>query len=269
MEVFSEIGKYKNMKIAVRLDDITPDMDWEKFRRLEKLLDENNIAPLIGIVPENQDTNLKRNPVIPDFDKQIQIWEAKNWVFAMHGWRHIYTTGKGGLFPLNHFSEFAGVAKEKQREMIFDGIKKLQKLGVRTNIFMAPAHSFDKNTLTVLKEAGVQYITDGFGSMPYEWRGLTFLPIAFQKNKDIEKEEGYTTLVFHTNTMNHQDFLNFEKILKTHKGDFISYKEYLQVPAKKQTWTGRIKEYCQANMKRMLVALYSLKRMKKQGKSGV
>ena len=31
------------MKIAIRLDDITPDMDWVKFRRLEKMLDENNI----------------------------------------------------------------------------------------------------------------------------------------------------------------------------------------------------------------------------------
>ena len=95
------------MKIAVRLDDITPDMDWEKFRRLEKILDENKIAPLLGIVPDNQDPNLMRNPAMPDFDVQMKKWEAKNWVFAMHGWKHIYTTKKGGLFPLNNFSEFA------------------------------------------------------------------------------------------------------------------------------------------------------------------
>ena len=247
------------MKIAVRLDDITPDMDWEKFRRLEALLDKYHIAPLLGIVPDNQDENLMRNPAMPDFAQQIQNWEAKDWVLAMHGWKHIYTTKKGGLFPLNNFSEFAGVSKEKQREMICDGMEKLRRLGVRTNIFMAPAHSFDKATLAVLKEADFRYITDGFGSSPYEWKGLIFLPIAFQKNKDIEKNSGYTTLVFHTNTMNEQDFLNFEKILEKHKEDFISYKEYLEVPAIKQTVSGKMKEHIMATMKRCLILLYSLK----------
>ena len=248
------------MKIAIRLDDITTDMDWVKFRRLEKLLDDNNIAPLIGIVPDNQDDNLKRNPAMPDFYKQIQKWESKDWCFAMHGWKHIYTTSKGGLFPLNDFSEFAGVAKEKQKEMICDGKEKLKNMGIKTNIFMAPAHSFDKHTLAALKEAGFQYITDGFGSLPYEWKGLTFLPIAFQKNKDIEKPKGYTTLVFHTNTMEEQDFVNFEKILQKHKGDFICYKEYLKVPAKKQRLIGRVKEYVMATMKRILVKLTSVRK---------
>lgn len=251
------------MKIAVRLDDITPDMDWEKFRRLEKLLDENHIAPLLGVVPDNQDPNLARNPVMTDFDKQIKIWEEKGWALAMHGWKHIYTTKKGGLFPLNNFSEFAGVPKEKQRKMISDGKEKLQKIGICTDIFMAPAHSFDKNTLSALKEAGFQYITDGFGDFPYEWKGLTFLPIAFQRSKDINKSAGYTTLVFHTNTMDEQEFADFEKILKEHKNDFISYKEYLAAEAKKQTLTGRIKEYGMASMKRMLVMVYTFKERSK------
>ena len=248
------------MKIAIRLDDITPDMDWEKFRRLEKMLDENQIAPLLGIVPDNQDDNLKRNPAMANFDMQIKKWEAKDWVFAMHGWKHIYTTKKGGMFPLNDFSEFAGVSKEKQREMIFDGKEKLKKMGVVTDIFMAPAHSFDKNTLVSLKEEGFQYITDGFGSYPYQWKKMTFLPIAFQRNKDVKKKDGYTTLVFHTNTMSEREFADFEKMLKEYKNDFISYEEYLRVPARKQDFFGRIKEYAMASMKRMLVMLYTLKK---------
>ena len=248
------------MKIAVRLDDITPDMDWEKFRRLEKMLDDNQIAPLIGIVPDNQDPNLMRNEAVPDFEEQIKVWEKKKWVLAMHGWKHIYTTKKGGLFPLNSFSEFAGVSKEKQREMIYDGKEKLQRMGIRTNIFMAPAHSFDSNTLALLREADFQYITDGFGSYPYQWKKMTFLPIAFQRNKDVKKKDGYTTLVFHTNTMSEREFADFEKMLKEHKNDFISYEEYLRVPTRKQDFFGRIKEYAMASMKRMLVMLYTLKK---------
>ena len=143
--------KGMGMKITIRLDDITPDMDWGKFHRLEKMLDENQIAPLLGIVPDNQDDNLKKNPPMVDFDMEINKWKAKGWVFAMHGWKHIYTTKRGGLFPLNNFSEFAGISKEKQREMIRDGKDKLQKWGVNTKIFMSPAHSFDKNTLAILK----------------------------------------------------------------------------------------------------------------------
>ena len=40
------------MKIAVRMDDITPDMDWEKFEAFKTILDKYNIKPLLGIVPD-------------------------------------------------------------------------------------------------------------------------------------------------------------------------------------------------------------------------
>ena len=250
------------MQITVRIDDITPDMDWKKFRRLEKILDDNGIAPLLGIVPDNQDDNLKKGEMAPDFKAQIEIWKKKNWSFSMHGWKHLYTTKKGGLFPLNKFSEYAGVSKEMQRQMIRDGKEKLLEMGVDTDIFMAPGHSFDGNTLLALKEEGFQYITDGFGSWPYRWKRLIFLPIAFQRNKDIQKEEGYTTLVFHPNTMKEADFEAFEKLVKEYKKDFISYQDYLKAPVKKQGVLGRVKEYGMATMKRLLVMLYTIKNNK-------
>ena len=143
--------------------------------------------------------------------------------------------------------------------MIAEGKEKLRELGVVTDIFMAPAHSYDRNTLSLLAEAGFHYITDGFGTYPYRWKGLTFLPIAFQRRKDIQKNQGYTTLVFHTNTMKEQDFTEFEKILKEYKKDFISYREYLAAEVKKQTLLGRIKEYGMATFKRVLVLFYTMK----------
>ena len=48
-----------SMKVAVRLDDITPDMDWERFLKFKELLDRYQVKPLIGVVPENRDENLK------------------------------------------------------------------------------------------------------------------------------------------------------------------------------------------------------------------
>ena len=98
------------MKVAVRLDDITPDMDWERFLKFKELLDRYQVKPLIGVVPENRDENLKseykkwdKGP--DDFWGYIRGLQKEGWVIAMHGLYHIYTTKKGGLFPLNNFSE--------------------------------------------------------------------------------------------------------------------------------------------------------------------
>ncbi len=44
------------MKIAVRMDDIAPGMDWKKFNDFKELLDEYGIKPLIGVVPDNRMT---------------------------------------------------------------------------------------------------------------------------------------------------------------------------------------------------------------------
>ena len=46
------------MKISIRMDDITPDMDWARFMRFKALCDQYNIKPLIGVVPDNNDAKL-------------------------------------------------------------------------------------------------------------------------------------------------------------------------------------------------------------------
>ena len=43
-------------------------------------------------------------------------------------------------------------------------------------IFMAPAHSFDKKTLKVLKKLDFNLITDGFSRYPYELNGIKLIP---------------------------------------------------------------------------------------------
>ena len=113
------------MKIAVRLDDITPDMDWEGFLRFKALLDRYQVKPLIGVIPQNRDENVKGsgNGRPGDFWAYIRKLQEEGWVVAMHGFEHVYTTQRGGLFPLNHFSEFAGLPYEKQRQMLEDGKK--------------------------------------------------------------------------------------------------------------------------------------------------
>ena len=43
------------MKIAIRMDDITADMNWKNFLALKELFDRHGICPLVGVVPDNRD----------------------------------------------------------------------------------------------------------------------------------------------------------------------------------------------------------------------
>lgn len=247
------------MKTAVRLDDITPDMDYENFYRMKQILDTYQIKPLIGVVPFNEDKNLMRNPKNEDFAGFLQGLAKEGWEIALHGYKHLYSTDKGGLFPLNHFSEFAGLSFELQDEMIAQGKEQLKSWGVDTGIFMAPGHTFDKNTLKALKKNGFTHITDGFGKKPFVRSGLVFLPIAVKQTDCYKDTEGYTTLVYHTNTMEEKDFERCKKIFEENKESLILYSQMLeQVPCKRYLF-GDIWEYCMATLKYILVGLRAKK----------
>ena len=247
------------MKIAVRLDDITPDMDYEKFYKMKQILDTYQIKPLIGVVPFNEDKNLMQGPKSEDFAGFLQGLVAEGFIVALHGYEHLYSTSKGGLFPLNHFSEYAGIPYEKQDEMIAKGKEKLCAWGMETDIFMAPGHSFDRNTLKALKKNGFLYVTDGFGKRPYLRKGLVFLPIAIKQTDCYKAAEGYTTLVYHTNTMEDNDFERCIKIFEDNKESLIPYAEYIKQKPCKRFLFGNLWEYGMATLKHILVGLRARK----------
>lgn len=241
-------------KIAVRMDDITPDMDQEKFDFFLKLFEEAGIMPLLGIVPENRDLKLQCETPRSDFYEMMKSLEKKGCCFAMHGCYHLYTTKKGGLFPLNNFSEFAGHSYEKQKELLLLGREKLKSHGIDTDIFMAPGHSYDRNTLRALRDTGFTKITDGFGKAPYIDRGgMVFYPISFQLSRSFKQKDGVTTLVLHANTMTEADRERYSRIFKEHGKDMISYSEYLKMEPVKRTVFGRAGEYLLAKSKSILV----------------
>lgn len=244
-----------SMKIAVRMDDITPDMDWENFNFFLDLFKKAGISPLLGIVPDNKDKNLRRGSVHEDFYELMKILEKKGFSLAMHGCYHVYTTKSGGLFPLNNFSEFAGLPYEKQKELLSCGKERLKENGIETDIFMAPAHSYDKNTLKALTELGFTKITDGFGKKPYTYRGLTFYPISFRLSSSFKKKAGATTMVIHANTVTEADKDRYRKIFDEHGESMISYSEYLEMKPVKRGGLGLAAERLMAGVKHLLVLL--------------
>ena len=241
------------MKIAIRMDDITPDMDYTKFLRFKELCDLYEIKPLIGVVPDNRDENLHKEEAHKDFWNFIRELQNNGWSVALHGYRHIYTSKRMGCFPLNRLSEFAGKSFDEQFQMLQFGKNFLKKNGVLTDTFMAPAHSFDKNTIKALKQLGFSKITDGFGDAPYSKWGMVFYPISFKQSQSLEKQDGYTTFVVHSNTMNDKDFERYEKMFAEHKEDLISYSELFKITPTKRTIVESIKEYLMAITKFLLV----------------
>lgn len=255
------------MKIAVRLDDITPDMDWKRFLAFKALLDQYQVKPLIGIVPDNQDSMLNGDSKInqavgapDDFWEYIKNLEAEGYVLAMHGYRHEYTTQKGGLFPLNHFSEFAGISYKKQKEMIQKGKELLEAHGIHTEIFMAPAHSYDRNTLKALKDNGFVALTDGFGKKPYLWKKLTFYPISFKLSQSLKKKEGFSTLVVHTGTIREEELQNYEAYFQNPNVDWINYSEFMKESPVKKSMLHVCMEYLMAYGKSLVGRLLSMRK---------
>lgn len=245
------------MKIAIRMDDITPDMDWEKFYAFKEILDEYHISPLIGIVPDNRDDNLKKGMLREDFWDYVKELEQAGWTIAMHGFCHVYTTQKGGVFPLNSFSEFAGVPYEKQKRMLAAGREILKEQGIETDTFMPPAHSFDRNTIQALQELGFRYITDGFGNKPFERHHMIFLPISERKVRK-PSGEGITTYVVHANSMEEKDFAFYRQLFA--ENEMADYSVYYDMPYRKRSGLGNIKEYVMALSKQYLVKLLAKRR---------
>lgn len=249
-------GKQANMHIAIRMDDITPDMDWKKFKRFKELLDANGIKPLIGVVPDNRDKKLMIDDKRSDFWKQVRDLQDNGWTVAMHGYNHLYTTREAGLFPIGSKSEFAGLPPARQQEMIRNGKAILESEGVYTDIFMAPSHSFDKDTLKALKQNGFRKITDGFGVAPYREHDMIFYPISMQRSQALkDKRPGLTTFVYHVNTMDEKDFRSFENLLAT--GKVVSYNEFSKFEAPDRLIIMSWMQYIFATAKRTVVKLKS------------
>ena len=262
------------------MDDITPDMDWARFDRFIGLLDRYDVKPLLGIVPDNRDVMLQKDGARADFWELAQKWQGEGYSLAMHGYRHVYVTKSGGLFPLNRFSEFAGLPKDAQLQKLSEGKEILLSHGIRTDIFMAPAHSYDQATLQCLRQLGFRYITDGFGHRPYERDGLVFLPISAWKRgelsrfgkkerrggleahtkqtgnissaKEGEAARGCVTFVYHVNTMSEQDFSEFEAFLMRYREHLASYSSWFVLAPKKRSMPAMLTERALATAKRLL-----------------
>lgn len=206
-------------KYIIRLDDASPTMDREKWSAIENLLDEYNIKPIVAVIPENKDPNMLKDPFDPNFWERVSAWQNKGWHIALHGFDHVYITQESGLVPFNKRSEFAGLSLLEQAEKIKKGIDIFKEHHLDTGIWVAPSHTFDKNTLTALEqESEINIISDGIAIFPYREGNFIWLPQQFWKFRKMPF--GLWTACFHPNEIKETELKDLKNFICNHYQSF-------------------------------------------------
>lgn len=206
----------------LRLDDAAPHADWTKWDRMEILLNKYKIKPLVGVIPDCKDPDINVHRENDNFWEKVRRWEEEGWTIAMHGYNHVYTTNGGGINPVNHKSEFADVPLEIQSEKIRKGISIFRKHQIEPEVFFAPSHTMDINTIEALKiESRIRIISDTIADRPYSKYGMTFVPQQSGRARKLPFQ--LVTFCYHPNVMTENDFLYLDTFLNTHRKKFIGF----------------------------------------------
>ena len=212
-------------QFLIRLDDASPFMDRDKWERVEDILTEYCIRPLVGIIPDNQDPKTMVNIDDGCFGDTIDRWKRKSWSFALHGYNHVCSSG-GGMKGLNPFwdrSEYAGLSLDAQCEKIREGLVKLKQYHIEPAFFFAPSHTFDSNTLEALRqESLIRRVSDTIAFAPYRKGEFVFIPQISGHCSEIPFP-GIYTFCLHPNTMSEKDFVELERFCKKYQQQFTSF----------------------------------------------
>ena len=187
----------------VRLDDACPTMQHDTWDRLEDALDSHSVKPIVGVIPENRDPALACCAPDEKFWDRVRSWQRKGWAIAMHGLHHLYHPVPRGAKPLLRSrgqSEFVGVSLEQQRAMIRRAMAVFNDQKVVPTLFMAPSHSFDRNTLEALRiETNIRVVSDGHSFRSGRRDGFIWLPQQLWRFRELPF--GTWSVCLHPNVM--------------------------------------------------------------------
>lgn len=205
----------------IRLDDASDHMDVTKWAEMQEILDVNDVKPLVGMIPLNRDPVLtEKFQKNPDFWALANSWQRSGWRIALHGYEHVYSTNSGGINPVHNMSEFAGHTLNEQRRKIREGLAILREKGLEPDVFFAPSHTFDENTLEALRqESDIRIVSDTIANDVYCHNGFTFIPQ--QSGRVRELPFRLTTICLHPNFISDAEFRQIETFIASHSGQFV------------------------------------------------
>ena len=217
------------MKILIRFDDIAENMNWHFMEKSEQLFDKYKIKPVLGVIPNNQDKELKSYPRRENFWKIVKKWQSKGWEISMHGYNHLYNseTYKNDYFKYGGKSEFFGETLVNQTNKIQKGLEIFKKNNIKVRSFFAPNHTYDSNTFIALKNSGIFEVIDGYGLKPYLKNEIVFIPQLFYKFFFFPF--GLQTTQIHLNIMDDKEFDRLQFLIEKNYENIITYDEALSL----------------------------------------
>ena len=202
-----------SVKFLLRFDDICPTMDWKLWREVETILVEEGIKPILAVIPDNQDESLHDAEPDSHFWDRVRAWQARGWTIGLHGYQHRYVTQDPGILGLRSYSEFAGLSLNEQQAKLAKAMEIFRREGLRPKVWVAPAHSFDTNTIQALANLGIRTISDGFAFYPHrDSQGMLWIPQQLGKLRPVPS--GVWTLCIHLQDKEYSDLANFRRIIR-------------------------------------------------------
>lgn len=211
-------------RYLVRFDDICPTMNWAVWWEVESALVEEDVAPILAVVPDNRDPDLAFDWPEPRFWDHVRRWQRRGWTIGLHGYRHCYETDDAGIIGRNRYSEFAGLSRAGQGQKIAAALEIFAQEGVAPDIWVAPAHSFDALTLEELAEQGLRAVSDGYSLLPYvDAYGLLWVPQ--QLGGFRRMPFGLWTVCLHHNRWAAREVSEFHSRLRQYRGAITTFRE--------------------------------------------
>lgn len=219
-------------KILLRFDDICPTMNWEQWDNAMAILDKAGAKALFGVIPDCQDPDLMIDYPRADFWEYIKDLQEKGHTIAMHGLHHVFDSSIRGLVNKSAKSEFAGHPYEVQYEKIRRGKEILLSKGIETDVFFAPAHSYDENTLKALAANGFKYMSDGKSSKPYMCHGVVCVPARSGGIPRFTPFETFYTVILHAHEWAWQEksknYVRFKQLLDKKNVKVLRFEDFLK-----------------------------------------
>ena len=199
-------------RFLLRFDDICPTMRWSVWNEVEKILTKTGVNPILAIVPDNRDEDLIFDPPDENFWARVRAWQERGWTIGLHGYQHRYVTQNAGMFGRNSVSEFAGLPLDVQEAKLRSALQILHEQNVFPELWVAPAHSFDANTITALSHVGMHAISDGYTLYPYrDSSGMTWIPQQVGRFRNIPV--GVWTICHHINDWTSREVAQLDRDL--------------------------------------------------------
>ena len=205
----------------LRFDDLCPTIARAQWERIHKLITEFGIRPILAVIPDNQDSRLMYSEANPQFWSQMRSLQAAGATIALHGYQHLCVSRGRSLLPLHRRTEFSGVPEVTQLQWIQKGIEILRDQGLHPSVWVAPRHGFDLATLSVLRSAGIGYLSDGFARVPFQRGGLTWIPQ--QLWGPVSKSKGLWTICIHSNSASRRMVKSLRAFLQAYGKQFTSF----------------------------------------------